>query len=143
MRLKARSYAAIPRSPNQWVRRVRRHPVRSALLSLFVVAFTATSTVAEPPSSKFVGLASDNRKLADVGADSELWVITVTRVPELRGSGFPERVSVVYLTGRAKPYAWHAAFPDGTEFVLQLARGTDGSYQTVYYRDETHPPKLY
>jgi hypothetical protein len=117
--------------------------MKTKFIYFLFLACAALSLAADTPSSKFVGLASGNRKLADVGTDSELWVVTVVRAPQLRDGGFPEKVSVIYLTHRAAPHQWHASFPDGTEFVMQLTRDTSGEYQTIYYRDETHPPKLY
>jgi hypothetical protein len=119
-------------------------PVKTVIAILLLIVSAPLYSAPINSATDFVGLAQGDRTLADIGTDSELRVVTVLRAPELRASPFPERISIVYLTrkpGNSKQ--WHAHFPEGTEFKLHLTRRSDATYETIYYRDETQPPKLY
>lgn len=111
--------------------------------------FVETHTVAplplaiSTPEIDFVGLAQDTRKLSDVGTDFELLIVTLARAPELRITGFPSTISVIFFVRKPKNSEDRLfSLPDGSELKVHLVRRPDGTYETIYYRDETQSPKL-
>jgi hypothetical protein len=117
--------------------------VKAAFVLLLLVLSAPFCPAADKSDTDFLGLAQDARKLSDIGSDSELWVVTLTRAPELRSSALPSTLSLVYLVRKPNDPKRGGYWPDGTELKIQLTRRPDGSYETVYYHDDRFPPKMY
>jgi hypothetical protein len=115
-------------------------------LLLVVVIASGYAQTSNSATSAFIYIAQeDARKLGDIGADEELWAITVT----LPSSSSPIHTDVpasltlilrtkILLTKKQKePRKYAVAMTEGTEVKLGLTRRSNGSYETVYFLDQT------
>jgi len=93
-------------------------------------------------TTSFIYTAQDARKLADLGADEELWTMTLLR--ESSSSNTPASLTLISRIKRPKkPRKYIGPWPDGTELRMQLTRRADGSYETVYYRTDMEVERGY
>lgn len=119
---------------------------RLICLLLLVVAAPIVGSAQIPPTvHKYAYMLQDirdTRKLADLNENEEIYAVTLTRSQgghETKDEAdFPKTVVMIVRTKKAnEPRRFFGPYPAGSELAVPLIRRADGTYETIYYSDDT------